>query len=172
MPDRAELRRSRQLREGHDGDHARAHLSPRRRRRGDALRHAGLRGRLADESARRRRHHQRRHRRRSDQRQLVRGHAGAVRSGPGDGRGDDDRRDRRPARGGCGAVREGAHDETGDWVRGGSHRTEGPAHGARRRHHFRLRRHGGRKSGDHALGGTHRRTQPGGAGLHGRPRRS
>ena len=57
--------------------------------------------------------HQRRDRRRPDQRQLIRGHAEAVRGGPRDRSGRDDRRDRRAAGGRGVALREGEHVEAG-----------------------------------------------------------
>src|SRR2546425_1337015 len=161
--DRAELRRGDQCGPGDDGDHARPHLRPRRGRRGHALRHAGLRGGVPDASARHRHHDQRRHRRRSDQRQLVRRHAGPVRAGPGDRSGDDDRRDRRATGSGRRRIREGAHDEAGDRLRGRAHRSQGPPHGARRRDHLRVRRHGGGEGRDHAVRRPRRRAEPGGA---------
>src|SRR6185437_3909347 len=123
-----------------------------------------------DESARRGDDHQRGHRRRSDQRQLVRRHPGAVRGGPGDRGGDDDRRDRRSPGSGCGVVREAADDEAGNRLRGGPHRAQGPPHGARRGDHLGVRGHGSGESGDHALGRADRGAEPGGARGHGRPR--
>ena len=96
------------------------------------------------------------HRRRPDQRQLLPRRAQAVRGGPRDRRGHDDRRDRRPAGGGGGALREGEHEQAGDRLRRGAHRAQGPAHGARRGDHLRLRRHRGREGRDHALRRAHR----------------
>ena len=80
--------------------------------------------------------HQRRHRRRSDQRQLVRRHPAAVRGGPRDRGGHDDRRDRRPAGGGGRALREGEHEQAGDRLRRRPDRAQGPADGPRRGDHL------------------------------------
>src|SRR3989454_458608 len=157
------LRRRDQRREGDDGDHAGPHLPARPGRRRDALRYPRLRGGVADERPRGRHLDERGHRGRPDQRQLLRRHAGALRAGPGNGRRDDDRRDRRTPGGRRRDVREGAHEEAGDRLRRGTDRPQGPPHGARGGHHLGLRRHRGRESGDHALGGVDRGPEPVGA---------
>src|SRR5438309_4922788 len=62
-----------------------------------------------------------------------------------------------------------AYDEAGNRIRRRPHRAEGPAHGARRRDHLGVRRHRGREGRDHAFGGSHRRSEPSRARVHGGP---
>src|SRR5882762_2681647 len=170
MPKSAAPRRHHQRGPGDDGHHARPHLRARADRSSDPLGYARLRSRGAGESARRGDHHERRHRRRSHQRQLVRRHPGVVRAGPGDRGRDDDRRDRGSPRGRCRAVREGADDQAGGRVRRRPHRAQGPPHGARRRDHLGVRRHGRGESGDHAIGRADCGAEPRRARGHRRPR--
>src|SRR5204863_2158399 len=136
------------------------HLHAPVRGRRDALRHARVRGRVADAGTRRGDDHQRGHRRRSDQRQLVRRHPRPVRAGPGDRGGNDDRGNRGSPGSGCGAVREGPDDQAGDRLRRGPHGAQGPPHGARRGDQLGVRGHRRREGGDQALGGTGRGAEP------------
>src|SRR2546426_3854217 len=126
------------------------------------------RGGVADERPRGGHLDERGHRGRPDQRQLLRRHAGALRAGPGNGRRDDDRRDRRPSGGRRRDVCEGAHEEAGDRLRRGGDRPQGPRRGAGGGHQLGFRRHGGREGGAHALSGFDQGAEPVGARSDGR----
>ena len=96
---RAELPRHHHAGRVQGGHHAQPHLLEGPRRRRLALRHAELRGRLADDQARPGSVDVRRHRRRPGERHRLQDGPAGIRERRRDRRGRDDRRDRWPAGG-------------------------------------------------------------------------